>query len=229
MPVKIILICAALLPATVLSRPAAAQEPEVSTAAPARVQSPLFLTVSKDSYSSRVGLDYAIRWDFSDLASFRPSLGFLYSGIKAVSNWDITENTRLEYYGLKTNPWRLILSDRKYGRAAPAASGAAAGGEAGGSAVVSRPPSARRRIRFSLSPLVEDLKNNFDEGLRDYLLKSSMQDLTPEWGRAGEAGRKAFVQDVLSLGIWDLGVPGVKQAGEGLEYISNGKNCNGRK
>lgn len=226
MPVKIILISAALLPAAFLSPPAAAQETQVSTAAPARAQSPLFLTLSKDSYSSRVGLDYAIRWDFSDLASFRPSLGFLYSGIKAVSSWDITENTRLEYYGLKTNPWRLILSDRK---PVPAAAAAVGGPGTGESAVVQRPPQTRRRVRFSLSPLVEDLKNNFDEGLRDYLLKSSMQDLTPEWGRAGEAGRKAFVKDVLSLGIWDLGVPGVKQAGEGLEYISDEKNRNGRK
>lgn len=202
---------------------AAAQDPRVSTAAPAQAQSPLFLTISKDSYSSRVGFDYRIRWDFSDLRSFRPGLGFLYSGVKAVYNWDITENTRLEYYGFRTNPWRVILSDRR--RAAPPSGGQeASGGEAGAaSPVVSRPAHSRRRVRFSLSPLVEDFKNNFDEGLRDYLLKNSMKDLTPEWERAGESGRKAFVRDVLSLGVWDAGLPGVSETREGLEYISDKK------
>ena len=209
-----------LLPAfaaCLCAAPSRAQPAAVSTAAPAQVQSPLFLTISRDSYDSRVGLDYRIRWDFSDLRSFRPGLGFLYSGLKAVYNWDITQNTRLEYYGLRTNPWRLILSDKKK---SPAAAGEPGPAEGGPSEVVSRPQTSRRRVRFSLSPLVEDLKNNFDEGLRDYLLKNSMKDLSPEWERTGEAGRKAFVKDVLSLGLWDSGVPLLKETGQGLEYIS---------
>jgi hypothetical protein len=198
------------------------QPNQVSTAAPAQVQSPLFLTISKDSYSSRVGLDYRIRWDFSDLRSFRPGLGFLYSGIKAVYNWDITENTRLEYYGFRTNPWRIIISKGKKEGAAPedpAAAGALPG-DAVGSPVVTPPAHSRRRIRFSLSPLVEDFKNNFDEGLRNYLLMSSMKGLTPEWEKAGQSGRKAFMKDVLSLGLWDSSVPLMKETAEGLEYIS---------
>ena len=211
-----------------------AQPVPVSTAAPAQAQSPLFLTISKDAYSSSVGLDYRIRWDFSDLRSFRPGLGFLYSGLKAVYNWDITENTRLEYYGLRTNPWRLILSDRK--KSAAAAGAEPPPGEGGASEVLTAPKTPRRRVRFSLSPLVEDLKNNFDEGLRDYLLKNSMKDLSPEWERTGEAGRKAFMKDVLSLGLWNSGVPLLKETGRGLEYISgepdgkkNGADGGGKK
>lgn len=206
------------LAACLWAAPSRAQPNAVSTAAPAQAQSPLFLTLSKDSYSSSVGLDYRIRWDFSDLRSFRPGLGFLYSGLKAVYNWDITQNTRLEYYGLRTNPWRLILSDKK--KSPGAAAGEAAPAAGGASEVVSPTPASRRRVRFSLSPLVEDLKNNFDDGLRDYLLKNSMKDLSPEWERTGDAGRKAFMKDVLSLGLWDAGVPVLKQAGQGLEYIS---------
>ncbi|MDD2804953.1 MAG: hypothetical protein PHV33_05320 [Elusimicrobiales bacterium] len=209
-------LCLALLP------PLGAQEPEASTAAPARVQSPLMLTISKDSYRSRVGLDYAIRWDFSDLASVRPSLGFLYSGIKAVSNWDITENTRVEYYGFKTNPWRLIIAKEKKNGSAAAAAGPGAGAD---SAVVTRAtPEYRKRLRLSVSPLVDDLKRNFDDGLRDFLLRSSLKDASPEWEKMGDANRKIFVKDVLSLGIWNSGLPVLKQAGEGLEYISGEKN-----
>ncbi|PKM97547.1 MAG: hypothetical protein CVU79_07870 [Elusimicrobia bacterium HGW-Elusimicrobia-3] len=217
-----------LLAAQALLLPAAAaQEAPVSTAAPAAVQapaweqSPLQLVISKDSYRSRVGLDYRIRWDFKDLRSL-PSLGFIYTGLKAFYNWDITENTRLEYYGLRTNPWRLIIAREKKSGAAPPPGGE----EGGGSPVVKREtPEYRKRLRLSVSPLVDDLKRNLDDSLRDFLLRSSLKDASPEWERAGGEGRRAFVRDVLSIGIWDSGLPGFKQAGEGLEYISEeGKN-----
>ena len=172
------------------------------------------LSFSKDSYSSRVGVDYSIRWDFSDLASFKPGFGVIYSGIKAVSNWDITENTRLSYYGFKTNPWRLVIAREKKNGGGGAA---AAGGGGMGSAPT---PEYRKRLRLSVSPLVDDLKRNFDEGLQDFLLRNSLKGLSPEWEKAGDAGRRSFVKDVLSLDVWGAPVPGLKETKEGLEYIS---------
>lgn len=194
--------------------PAAAQPAaEVSTAAPVSAQSPLTLNITKQAEYSRVGLDYSLRWDFSDLASFRPRLGLLFDGVKALASWDITENTSLNYYGFRTNPWRVIIaSERK--------NGAAAGGPGGGLVSEGPQPEYKKRLRLSISPLVDDVKRNFDEGLRDFLLRSSLKDLSPEWERAGATGRKAFMKDVLSLGIWDSGIPVVKQTGSGLEYIS---------
>lgn len=206
------LLLAALCAGAPLCR---AQAPTASTAAPVSVQSPLMLSFSKDSYSSRVGLDYSIRWDFSDLASFKPGLGIIYSGIKAVTNWDITENTRLDYYGFKTNPWRLIIAKE---RKSPA------GGEApvtpGGGVVSPVPQEYRKRVRLSVSPLVDDIKRNFDDGLRGFLLRSSLKDLSPEWERMGDANRKAFVKDVLSVNVWGMPLPGVNEAKQGLEYLS---------
>ena len=199
-------LCALLLlPAAAVAQPAM----EVSTAAAA--QSPLTLNITKDTYNSRVGLDYSLRWDFSDLASFRPRLGLITEGVRAIVSWDITENTRLNYYGLRTNPWRLIIAREK--KSAPAAPG-------GGGVVSPATPEYRKRVRLSISPLVDDIKRNFDEGLRDFLLRSSLKDLSPEWERAGQSGRKAFMKDVLSLGIWDYGVPVVRETGQGLDYIS---------
>jgi hypothetical protein len=197
---------------------ASAQEPAVSTAAPVSTQSPLMLSFSKDSYSSRVGLDYSIRWDFSDLASFKPGLGVIYSGIKAVTNWDITENTRLNYYGFKTNPWRLVIAKERKSAAGGAALDASPG--TGGVVASGATPEYRKRVRLSISPLVDDLKRNFDEGLRDFLLRSSLKGLSPEWEKAGDAGRKSFVNDVLSLEVWGAPVPGMAQTKEGLEYLS---------
>lgn len=213
------LLLAALCAGAPLCR---AQGPAVSTAAPAAVPadapSPLMLSFSKDAYSSRVGLDYSLRWDFSDLASLKPGLGLIYSGIKAVTNWDITENTRLNYYGLKTNPWRLIIAREKKSGGGAAAAGPAGGGS--GSPVVNRAPEYRKRVRLSVSPLVDDIKMNFDEGLRDFLLRSSLKDLSPEWERMGDANRKAFVKDVLSVDVWGAPLPGIKETREGLEYLS---------
>ena len=85
-------------------------------------------------------------------------------------------------------------------------------------------PEYRKRLRLSVSPLVDDLKRNFDDGLKDFLLRSSLKGASPEWERMGDANRKAFVKDVLSIGFLDIPVPVVKQAKEGLEYISSEKN-----
>ncbi len=211
------LVLGGLLAFCMLSAAGAFAQPAASTAAPANVQSPLMLVISKDAYSSRVGLDYSIRWDFSDLASFKPGLGFLYSGIKAAADWDITENTRLSYYGFKTNPWRLIIAKEKKsaaGAPAPAVT-------AGGSGVVTAPAEEySKHLRLSFSPLVDDIKRNFDSGLRDFLLRGSLKKFSPEWENMGEANRKVFVKDVLSIDIWGTPVPGVAETRKGLEYLS---------
>ena len=183
------------------------------------------LTFSKDSYSSRVGVDYSIRWDFSDLASFKPGLGTVYSGIKALTNWDITENTRLDYYGFKTNPWRLVITKEKKSRE----SNAPAVPAGGGGVVSAATPEYRKRVRLSISPLVDDIKRNFDDGLRTFLLSNSLKKFSPEWQKMGEANRKTFVKDVLSVDIWGVPLPGMSEAKEGLEYLSEpGKKPEGR-
>lgn len=207
-----------VLLAAALGAPAfcGAQEPAVSTGAPASAASPLMLNFYKDSRDSRVGVDYAVRWDFKDLPTFRPSLGGLYEGVKAVSSWDITENTRVNYYGLKVNPWRIILSKEKVVPAGP--------GPAAGEGVVARPtPEYHKRLRLSVSPLVDDIKRNFDENLGEFLLKASLRGTSHEWEKMGAANRKYLVKDVLSLDVWHLPVPGVVSARQGLEFISKDK------
>lgn len=193
---------------------AAAQEPSVSSATyPA--PSPLFLTFSRDSKDSSVGLDYKIRWNFSDLRSLRPGFDLLYSGLKAAENWDITDNTRLDYYGFRTNPWRLIIGKKKETVLEPERT-------KNGSVIMRPTREYRKRLRLSLSPLVDDFRHNFDKDLRGFLLKSAMSGapgVSRGWEGAGDEGRRAFVGDVLSLGIWNYDLPGLKQAGEGLEYL----------
>lgn len=181
--------------------------------------SALILNISKNARDSRVGLDYTLRWSFRDLLSVRPRLSTIVSGVKAISEWDITENTRVNYYGFRTNPWKMILAREKI----PAA-GAAAGTD--GTAVqngVVKHSTYRRRVKFSVSPLVDDIKQNFDEQLREMLLLNSLKKTSPTWQKAGKEGREAIVHDVLSLGVWQAPLPGIEQGREGLEYLGEKK------
>jgi len=182
-------------------------------AGPRNDGSPLMLTLAKDSRESRVSLDYSIRWDFSDLKHIRPSFKTLAEGIAAIGRWDITENTRVKYYGFRTNPWRLFISKERVD-AVPAAAGT-------GSQITSAGPEApvyKKRVRLSLSPLVDDFKRDLDENLRNVLLENSLKATGPEWQKVSRQGQKSFFSDVLSLEIWDL--PVLDTTKQGLEYIS---------
>ena len=221
------LLAAGLLAA---SLPAARAEAEdsVSSSTPAPASNGrLTLNITKDREDSRVGMDWSLRWDFRDLLSLRPSVKTLTSGVKALASWDITENTRVNYYGLRTNPWRLVLSDKKKA-ARPRAAGGAAGSAGGG--IVDGRPSAGRRVRLSFSPLIDDLKRSIDEDLGDLLLKESLKgsEAGTAWQKAGRDGRREFVRDVLSLGVWDSGLPVLREGRAGLQFLG-GSGGNGLK
>ena len=178
---------------------------------PAKEESPLMLNLIKDSRASRVGLDYSIRWDFSDLAHLRPGLRTLSDAISAVGNWDVTENTRVRYYGFATNPWHIFIANEKVGGAQ--ARGANHSMTAGG-----EKPEYQKRLRLSFSPLVDDFKRNLDDNLRDVLLENALRPAGPEWQHVSVQGKKDFFNDVLSLDIWSA--PGLDSTKQGLQYIS---------
>ena len=184
------------------------------SARPAKDESPLILNLTKDSSDSRVGLDYSIRWDFSDLAHLQPGFRTLSEAVSAVGNWDMTENTRVRYYGFATNPWRIFIAKEKVN--GTPVSGATPAITAGG-----EKPEYQKHLRLSFSPLVDDFKRNLDENLRDALLKNSLRPAKtagPQWQGAGVSDKKAFLKDVISLDIW--GAPGLDNAKQGLQYIS---------
>lgn len=190
--------------------------PAAGAAAPEEIN--LKLNFSADADDSRVGLDYSVRWDFKDILSFRPGFKAMSSGFKAVSSWDVTKNTSFNFYGMKGNPWKLVLSEARYNKDYSAAG---ITGQAGVGLVKRNPPVSRGRTRSGLSPLIDDFVRNYDEILRDLLLRASLQWVSPQWGKAGKEGRREFVRDVLSMGVWDMPMPGVKESMRGLEYLSD--------
>jgi len=178
-------------------------------------QSPLILNLSKDARDSRATLDYSLRWDFSDLGSFRPRIKTLYSVFRAAYGWDITENTRLRYYGFKTNPWRAFISSETPAQRPSA--GASFEGSKGGSR------ESKKRLRLSLTPLLDDFKRDLDDNVRDALLSASLKGASPQWSAISAADKRMFFRDVLSLGVLDYDVPVVRESRSGVEYISGEK------
>jgi hypothetical protein len=182
----------------------------------------LLLSLDRNQVHSRIGLDWALRWDFEDLRSVRPGFGMISAGARAISSWDITRNTRVNYYGLRTNPWRLFLSDGdKQGAAAgpDAGTGGGDGAKPGNGAGKAANGNGGRKFRLSLVPLVEDVRHSLDLTVRETLLKESLKGASPEWTRIGSDGRREFVRDVLSLGIWDVPVPVLRESRSALEYL----------
>lgn len=154
-------------------------------------KSPLILSISKDAGEARVALDYSVRWDFSDLSGLKPGVKMLYSIFKSASSWDITENTRLKYYGFKTNPWQVFLTKEK--PAEEGTAGASAGNNGGSRG------GYKKHLRLSLSPLVDNFKKDFDENLRDALLSASFKHVSPEFSKLSASNKKMLVKDVLSV------------------------------
>ncbi|HOW90324.1 MAG TPA: hypothetical protein PL037_08570, partial [Elusimicrobiales bacterium] len=73
-----------------LSSPASSQGDVGGSTVTARVRqdgSPLILTLARDRRDSKISVDYSVRWDFSDLASFRPGLKMLSAGLSALWKW----------------------------------------------------------------------------------------------------------------------------------------------
>ncbi len=188
--------------------PVSAQD--VSTA-PAQRGS-LRLNLVTDTEGSRMGLDYSLRWDFRDLAGINPFSLRGYGRLNPFRGWNIYDNTRWRVYGVSVNPWRAVVSRRR-----PDISGggqAAGGGDDGNG----RREDGRRVWKLSLSPLLDDLRENLDEDLRRALLDAALDPVSAAWDAVPHEEKKTFMRDVLSLQIWEL--PLLDRPKKGIKYIA---------
>lgn len=165
-----------------------------------------------------MGLDYSLRWDFRDLAGINPFSLKGYRKLNPFGGWTIYDNTRWRFYGVSVNPWRAVVSRRRpdISGGGPAANG---GPENGGRGNGNGKREEGRRVwKLSLSPLLEDLRENLDEDLRRALLDAALDPVSDDWGAVPREGKKAFMRDVLSLEIWELPLMG--QPKKGIKYIA---------
>lgn len=200
-------LAAALL---LCSAPARAQDASTATA-PA--QGSLKLNLVTDMDGSRMGMDYSIRWDFKDLAGINPFSLKGYRRLNPFSGWNIYDNTRWRVYGMSVNPWRVIVSRKR-----PDISGGGSGEAGGKDGGNGKRAEGRRVWKLSLSPLVRDFEEHFDEDLRRALLDAALDPVSDDWDAVPREGKKAFMRDVLSLEVWELPIMG--QPRKGIKYIA---------
>ncbi|PIS47638.1 MAG: hypothetical protein COT17_02445 [Elusimicrobia bacterium CG08_land_8_20_14_0_20_51_18] len=165
--------------------------------------SSLNFIIDRRSDESSVHMNYSLRWDFKDLKRAYLLPGLFY---RDASRLDLRKNVKLRYYGYKISPFKFFISERKMD--VPGA---------GGEQVKDPAPGEKpgKRLRFSLSPLYDDLMENAD----DFLLDNSFKSLSPEWEKLSRTEKKSFFRDVLRLEMWDY--PLFRGTSEGLEKISD--------
>ncbi|MEA3307785.1 MAG: hypothetical protein U9Q34_08380 [Elusimicrobiota bacterium] len=174
--------------------------------------SSLTLNLEKTRYDSIATLDYSVKWDFNDLASFNIFSKKFYSSLNPVGSWDITDNTKFKMYGFSMNPWRIIIEKKEK--------------PVRGSGIFIKQEdevSARhhkKKVRFSLYPIYNELTEDMDLRIQEILLKESFKGRLPGWENTDRKTKKLFINDLLFIeDAWEI--PVINETKGGLEYLSS--------
>jgi hypothetical protein len=173
--------------------------------------SSLTLNMEKTRHDSIASLDYSVKWDFSDIASFNIFSKNFYSSLIPSGNWDITDNTKFKMYGFSINPWRIIIEKKEK----PVnATGIFVNREA----QEDSKPKYKKKVRFSLYPIYNELTKDLDSQIKEMLLKESFKGRLPGWENADRKTKKLFFNDLLFIeDAWDI--PVINGTKGSLEYL----------
>ncbi|MBU2529719.1 MAG: hypothetical protein KKD35_01665 [Elusimicrobia bacterium] len=177
--------------------------------------SSLTLNLEKTWDDSIASLDYSIRWDFSDIAYFNIFSKKFYLSLNPIGSWNITDNTKFKMYGFSINPWRIIIKEEE----APVnATGIFANKEKDENIK----PQNKKKVRFSLYPIYNDLTKDLDSQIKDMLLNESFKGRLPGWEQTDRKTKKLFMNDLLFIGDkWDI--PVINKSKGSLEYLGSEK------
>ena len=173
----------------------------------------LILNLEKTRHDSIASLDYSVRWDFSDIASFNIFSKKFYSSLNPIGGWDITDNTKFKMHGFSMNPWRIIIEKKEE--------------PVRGSDIFVKEESAgvssrryKKKVRFSLYPIYNELTKDMESQIRDMLLKESFKGRLPGWEGADKKTKRLFINDLLFVDeVWDI--PVINETKGGLEYLGS--------
>ncbi len=175
--------------------------------------SSLTLNMEKTSHDSIASLDYSVKWDFSDIASFNIISKKFYSSLNPIGSWDITDNTKFKMYGFSINPWRIIIEKKEK---PVQGSGIFIDAEKDENAT----PHYKKKVRFSLYPIYNDLTKDLDSQIKDMLLKESFKGRLPGWESADKKTKKLFINDLLFMeDAWNI--PVINETKGSLEYLGS--------
>ncbi|HOL63464.1 MAG TPA: hypothetical protein PK103_08890, partial [Elusimicrobiales bacterium] len=139
------------------------------------------LTLDKNSRVTRTYLTYSFKFSsFSDFLSFYSLPLNFY---KDISNINLRDSVRFKYYGYSTYPFRYFISKKKK---------IEFNGENGSDSTKSLEVKNDSRVRLSLSPLIEDVKENTNW----YLFDLTVKNFSEEWKSLEISQKKEFLKDL---------------------------------
>ncbi|MBP7796003.1 MAG: hypothetical protein KA059_04425 [Elusimicrobiales bacterium] len=152
--------------------------------------SKVYLTMDKNNSGTKTYLTYSIRFNsFTDFKYIYKLPFNIYSGL---TNLELRNDFKLRYYGISTYPFRYIISNKKNIDFSGAEGGSVKGDSSRGS----------YRIKLTLNPLYDDLKENINW----YLFDLSMKSFSSDWGKLNKEDKKQFLNDISSLRISEFPV-----------------------
>lgn len=142
------------------------------------------LTFDKNSRATNTYLTYSFKFSgFSDFLNFYSIPINFY---KDISNINLRDSVRFKYYGYSTYPFRYFISKKKK---------IEFNGENGSDSAKALEVKNDSRIRLSLSPLIEDVKENINW----YLFDLTVKNFSEEWKRLEISQKKEFLKDLSSI------------------------------
>lgn len=150
--------------------------------------SKVYLTMDKNNSGTQTYLTYSIKFNsFTDFKYFYKLPFNFYNGLM---NLELRNDFKLRYYGISTYPFRYIISSKKnidFNRA-----------DVGSAEGVNN--KENYRVKLTLNPLYDDLKENINW----YLFDLSMKSFSSEWGRLSKENKKQFLNDISKLKISEM-------------------------
>lgn len=166
----------------------------------------LSFEIEKKQRETSIGLNYSLRWEHLSMSGIGSNLkSFVFDKNK---RWDITENTRFKFYGVKMDPWSVLVEKKNNTEVKTD----------GQNAANNAPVKNKKRVRLSLSPLINSVYENAPDDIRKMMLKE-MTSFSPEWDSMNRYERRFIFYDILKLPVMGNDLPVLNQTRKLFEYV----------
>ncbi|MFH2202713.1 MAG: hypothetical protein ABIJ96_06340 [Elusimicrobiota bacterium] len=174
--------------------------------------SPFSLEFLQDRRGSHVQLFYRMAWDMHDIRKLPwRTTKMLLNPMDTLyqTGRDLTLGANIGIYGLSIRPSRMVRFESTAQRRTSRPSGS---GEADAQRAAN-PPESTRRIRLSLTPVIEDIRRDLGRSLQRQILIEGFDAAMPAYQQASYGQKRAVTDDAMrtldGLGIHTPDAPGL--------------------
>ncbi|MEF3279908.1 MAG: hypothetical protein K6357_02940 [Elusimicrobiota bacterium] len=147
--------------------------------------------LNKDKHGEYTSINYSFK--FSSLKDlkyiYKIPANFYYD----ISNIELRDSFRVRYYGYNSYPFRYFIGKKKKIEFQKDSQNNEETSE-------EKKEKSKDIYRLSLSPFFEDIRENIDYYLFDFLMKN----LTDEWSGLKKMEKKEFIKDITSIDTFGL-------------------------